>query len=47
VEAQRQAALRSGLADLENQLSPDGWKTLEAEMKRMALHVTRLGAPPQ
>ena len=35
-EARRQAVLKSGLADLEKQLSPDGWKALEAEMARVA-----------
>lgn len=35
-EAQRRAALQSGLADLEKQLSPDGWKALQAEMTRAA-----------
>jgi hypothetical protein len=34
--AQRRAVLQSGLADLEKQLSPDGWKALEAEMTRVA-----------
>ena len=34
LEAQRQTALKSGLTDLQNQLSADGWKTLEAEMMR-------------
>lgn len=34
-EARRRAALKSSLADLEKQLSPDGWKALEAEMTRV------------
>jgi hypothetical protein len=35
-EARRRAVLKSSLADLEKQLSPDGWKALDAEMTRVA-----------
>jgi hypothetical protein len=29
LSADRQAALRTGLADLQSKLSPDGWQTVE------------------
>jgi len=46
-EAQRRAVLKSGLADLEKQLSPDGWMALQAEMTRVAnVRGIPVGGPP-
>lgn len=45
LEAQRQAALKTALFDLRNQVSPEGWKTIETQMMQMGISAVRVGMP--